>query len=256
MQRAGVAFAALAGIALAWASPAQELTDAELLERFGLQKDVLEAAREELGTTRGLKTRGLSLVTIEEVAPVTPDDSASVASTSEAAGATATVATPEPAGTGVTATTPETSDTTITAVKPEPAGTTIEAVAPVDPNKPIQVAVFQEDLQVNLRVRFGFDSAAINPAELPKLEQMCRVMKQATDVERFRIIGHTDASGTAAYNQNLSVLRAEEVARYLTGDCGIDPSRLEVMGLGERLLYDTEEPDGEANRRVEFQAVS
>jgi outer membrane protein OmpA-like peptidoglycan-associated protein len=229
MQRAVVAFATLAGIALATATPAQELSDAEVLERFGLQKEVMQAARGGLGTTRGLGTRGLSLVTLEEVTPEAepaPEAGVSVAST------------PETTSPAVTATTPMTTST------------------PVDPNKPIQVAVFQPDLQVNVRVRFGFDSAAIDRAEMPKLEQMCRVMKQATDVGKFRIIGHTDASGSEAYNESLSVLRAEEVARYLTAECGIEASRLEVMGLGERLLYDAERPDAETNRRVEFQVVS
>ncbi len=229
MQRAVVTFATLAGIALATATPAQELSDAEVLERFGLQKEVMQAATSGLGTTRGLGTRGLSLVTLEEVIPETqpaPESGVSVASA------------PETTTPAVTAGTPETTST------------------PIDPNKPIQVAVFQPDLQVNVRVRFGFDSAAIDRAEMPKLEQMCRVMKQATEVEKFRIVGHTDASGSDAYNERLSVLRAEEVARYLTTDCGIEASRLEVMGLGKRFLYDPAQPTGEVNRRVEFQVVS
>ena len=181
------------------------------------------------GTSRGLGTRGLSLVTLEEVTP-------------EAERA------PE-AGVSVASTPDNTSPTVM-------ANTAVTTSTPVDPNKPIQIAVFQEDLQVNVRIRFGFDSAAIDRAEKPKLEQMCRVMKQATDVDKFRIIGHTDASGSEAYNESLSVLRAEEVARYLTADCGIEASRLEVIGLGERFLYDNAQPNGEANRRVEFQVLS
>ncbi len=49
-----------------------------------------------------------------------------------------------------------------------------------------------EEQQVNLRVNFAFDSAAIAEAEKPKLRQLCSVMEE-TGVQLFRIIGHTDA---------------------------------------------------------------
>ncbi len=220
MPRAFLALAVAAGAALASGAGAQDLSDAELLERFSLQRDAITATRSGLGSTRSIGggTRGVSLVTLEDVA---------------------TDAAPQPsAETGVTV-----------------AGTSETVSAPVDPNQPIQVALFDPTLQVNIRVRFGFDSAAIDRAELPKLEQMCRVMSQATDVDRFRVIGHTDAAGTDAYNERLSMLRAEEVVRYLIDDCGIAAARLEAVGLGKRFLYDEADPKGDANRRVEFQVL-
>jgi OmpA-OmpF porin, OOP family len=219
MPRAFLAFAATACVALASGAVAQDLSDADLLERFNLQKDAMSAARSGLGNTRSIggATRGVSLVTLEDV-------------TTDAAA--------QPAEPGVTV-----------------AGTSETVSAPVDPNQPIQVALFDPGMQVNIRVRFGFDSAAIDRTELPKLEQMCRVMTQATDVERFRVIGHTDAAGTDAYNERLSMLRAEEVVRYLTDDCGIEAERLEAVGLGKRFLYDEANPKADANRRVEFQVL-
>lgn len=219
MHRAFLAFATMTGVALATTAVAQDLSDSEVLERFNLQKDAISATRSGLGATRSIggATRGVSLVTLEDVS----------------SGAESLVAEP-----GVTV-----------------AGTAETTSAPIDPNQPIQVALFDPGLQVNLRVRFGFDSAAIDRTELPKLEQMCRVMTQAADVERFRVIGHTDAAGTDAYNERLSMLRAEEVVRYLTDDCGIDAARLEAVGLGKRFLYDTTDPKADANRRVEFQVL-
>lgn len=219
MNRAVLALATVTGVAIAASAVAQDLSDAEVLERFNLQKDAITATRSGLGTTRSIggATRGVSLVTLEDVTPgaVTPADEPGVT----VAGAPETVS------------------------------------APTDPNQPIQVALFDPGLQINIRVRFGFDSAALDRTELPKLEQMCRVMTQAADVERFRIIGHTDAAGTDAYNERLSMLRAEEVVRYLTDDCGIDAARLEAVGLGKRFLYDAENPKADANRRVEFQVL-
>ena len=72
----------------------------------------------------------------------------------------------------------------------------------------------------------------------------------------LRIVGHTDASGPAGYNQKLSVLRAEEVQRFFVNDCGIAPDRLQAIGVGEQFPYDDARPAAGANRRVEFQAMS
>jgi outer membrane protein OmpA-like peptidoglycan-associated protein len=108
---------------------------------------------------------------------------------------------------------------------------------------------------VNIRIEFAFDSAALDDAQKPKLQKLCNVM-QSSDINLFRIIGHTDASGTADYNERLSRLRAEEVQRFFVNDCGIDPGRLEAVGLGKRFLLDNVDPRSEQNRRVEFQALS
>ncbi|MFN3825116.1 MAG: OmpA family protein [Pseudorhodobacter sp.] len=113
----------------------------------------------------------------------------------------------------------------------------------------------EKDDQVNVRITFDFDSAVLRAAEKPKLATLCEAMK-VVDVELFRIVGHTDASGSDAYNEKLSLLRAEEVKRYLVNDCGVAPTRLEAVGMGKRFLYNTEDPRADENRRVEFQALS
>ncbi len=109
--------------------------------------------------------------------------------------------------------------------------------------------------QVNIQIRFDFDSAALREDQKPKLASLCEAMK-STDINLFRIVGHTDSSGTAEYNQKLSLLRAEEVKRHLVSECGIDPNRLEAVGVGEAFPFDKNDPRADANRRVEFQAVS
>lgn len=109
--------------------------------------------------------------------------------------------------------------------------------------------------QVNIQIAFDFDSAALREDQKPKLASLCEVMK-VIDIEKFRIVGHTDASGSAEYNQTLSQLRAEEVKRYLVSDCGVAETRLEAVGVGKDFLYDKDDPKSEVNRRVEFQAMS
>lgn len=109
--------------------------------------------------------------------------------------------------------------------------------------------------QVNIQISFDFDSSALRADQKPKLATLCQVM-QTVDIEVFRIVGHTDASGSASYNERLSLLRAQEVKRFLVGDCGIAETRLEAVGVGEAFLLNKDDPRADANRRVEFQALS
>jgi OmpA-OmpF porin, OOP family len=135
--------------------------------------------------------------------------------------------------------------TTATAVPAAPATTSVTAAAyqPVDKGE-----------QVNIQISFDFDSATLREDQKPKLSTLCQVMK-SVDVSVFQIIGHTDSSGSAAYNENLSLLRAQEVKRFLVSDCAIPADRLEAIGMGERAPYDAADPRSDQNRRVEFQAL-
>ena len=98
-------------------------------------------------------------------------------------------------------------------------------------------------------------SAALRDDQKTKLATLCEVMKDG-ELGSFRIIGHTDASGSAGYNEKLSLLRAQEVKRFLTGDCGVAEDRLDAVGVGEAFPLDKQDPRGDVNRRVEFQALS
>ncbi|MBJ6372551.1 OmpA family protein [Sedimentitalea arenosa] len=108
--------------------------------------------------------------------------------------------------------------------------------------------------QVNIQIAFDFDSAALRNDQKPKLATLCDVMK-TVDVSVFQIVGHTDSSGSADYNERLSLLRAQEVKRHLVSDCGIAETRLEAIGMGEVAPYDSANPRADINRRVEFQAL-
>ena len=114
---------------------------------------------------------------------------------------------------------------------------------------------FDRDTQVNVRITFDFDSSALREDQKPRLAALCNVMRDI-DIDRFRIVGHTDAVGSHAYNLQLSLMRAEEVKRHLVSDCGIAADRLEAVGVGPDFLYDTDDPRSPDNRRVEFQALS
>lgn len=109
--------------------------------------------------------------------------------------------------------------------------------------------------QVQIQISFDFDSAALRADQKPKLATLCSVM-QGTDIGVFKIVGHTDTSGSASYNERLSLLRAQEVKRFMVSDCGIAEDRLQAVGVGEAFPLDKDDPRGDVNRRVEFQALS
>lgn len=130
--------------------------------------------------------------------------------------------------------------------------TTVEQTTVVPDDQYAKVDV---DVQVNVQISFDFDSAALKTSEKGKLASLCEAVK-TSDIPLFRIVGHTDASGTAIYNQTLSLLRAEEVKRYMVTECGIADTKLLAVGVGEDYPADAADPRADANRRVEFQVAS
>lgn len=199
----------------ATAASAQELTDDELEARLRGQMEALEAVREDPSLGA---SRGLVLTNIE------PDEEAEAGATVQSDPGT-----------------------------PAEPDTTVSTAGGVDSE--LTYVSFPEEQQVNVRVTFAFDSAALEEDQEPKLRQLCGVLTEM-DLGQLRIVGHTDAAGPAGYNQQLSVLRAEEVKRYFVNDCGIEASRLEAVGVGEQFPADSADPLAGENRRVEFQAMS
>ena len=70
------------------------------------------------------------------------------------------------------------------------------------------------------------------------------------------VAGHTDSTGSDAYNQGLSERRANSVSAYLSAQ-GVIPQRLITLGMGEkRPIADNASTSGrQANRRVEITMV-
>jgi outer membrane protein OmpA-like peptidoglycan-associated protein len=101
-------------------------------------------------------------------------------------------------------------------------------------------------------VNFEFNKADIRADAEPILDEAVTVLLEETDVNVI-VEGHTDSIGSEAYNQKLSLRRAQAVYDYL-GDAGIDPLRMRVRGYGEsRPVASNETDDGRAeNRRVEL----
>ncbi|MDH5528878.1 MAG: OmpA family protein [Paracoccaceae bacterium] len=207
---------------------------------FENQRDAFRAAR---ASSTGM-TRGLTLITLDNV-EVTTD------SPNLAAPAVGDVN----VGLGTSA---DEGAISLGAVPLAPLEPNQDQIASAEGTTQVQPVVFGDlapELQINVHIKFDFDSAALTDAQKPLLNQLCTVMR-SSDISLFRIVGHTDASGSDEYNEKLSQLRAGEVRRYLINDCGIAADRLEAVGLGERFLADKADPNASENRRVEFQALS
>jgi OOP family OmpA-OmpF porin len=102
-------------------------------------------------------------------------------------------------------------------------------------------------------ILFDVDSDRIRPESAATLKGIASGL-QASAGSRFLIEGHTDATGTAAHNLELSQRRAEAVKSVLVGQFGLDGARLATAGLGaSKPVASNDTPQGRAeNRRVEF----
>jgi outer membrane protein OmpA-like peptidoglycan-associated protein len=107
-------------------------------------------------------------------------------------------------------------------------------------------------LTVDSEVSFDFDRYAIKSAFRPSLQKLAGVINKY-DRTVVHVIGHTDSTGPANYNQRLSERRAESVANYLA-DRGVSRSRLHTEGRGEYEPRDSNatEAGRQLNRRVEI----
>lgn len=104
-------------------------------------------------------------------------------------------------------------------------------------------------------VTFATDSSDLSPAFFDVLGSVAKVLDKY-DQTVVEVAGHTDSTGTNAYNQTLSERRAVSVAKYLENQ-GVLSQRVITIGMGEeRPVADNSSDSGrQANRRVEITMV-
>ncbi|MBS0342648.1 MAG: OmpA family protein [Proteobacteria bacterium] len=102
---------------------------------------------------------------------------------------------------------------------------------------------------------FDFDKSVLKPEGRAKLDDLVNKIR-GVNLEVIIAVGHTDSIGTDAYNQKLSVRRAEAVKAYLVSK-GIERNRVYTEGKGEKQpVADNRTKEGRAkNRRVEIEVV-
>ncbi|PZQ67383.1 MAG: hypothetical protein DI563_21580 [Variovorax paradoxus] len=138
------------------------------------------------------------------------------------------------------------------ALVPAPAATPAAPVAPAAPAAP---PVAASKVTFAADAFFDFDKSVLKPEGRAKLDDLVSKIR-GINLEVIIAVGHTDSIGSVAYNQRLSVRRAEAVKAYLVSK-GIERNRVYTEGKGKsQPIADNRTKEGRAkNRRVEIEVV-
>ncbi|MFP5473458.1 MAG: outer membrane protein OmpA [Gammaproteobacteria bacterium] len=144
-------------------------------------------------------------------------------------------------------------DGALVTAAPAPVAAPPAAVTPPAPPAPPAVAASKVTFAAD--AFFDFDKSVLKPEGRAKLDDLVSKIK-GINLEVIIAVGHTDSIGTDAYNQKLSVRRAEAVKAYLVSK-DIERNRVYTEGKGEKQpVADNRTKEGRAkNRRVEIEVV-
>jgi OOP family OmpA-OmpF porin len=127
-------------------------------------------------------------------------------------------------------------------------------------NKPVVKDIALQPVQQNAKVIlnnlfFDLNEYELKPESITELKEVVNFMNQNPTL-RIEISGHTDASGTEAYNLQLSAKRAQAVADYLKQN-QVSDKRFVTKGYGSQqpLASNTTEENRQLNRRIEFKIL-
>ena len=124
------------------------------------------------------------------------------------------------------------------------ASTTVNVVPPGAPT-PID--------KLTIHVNFDVDKAQVRKEDVPDLQKALAFVKKYPGY-KISVEGHTDSTGSAKYNEALSVKRAEAVKKYLLDNGATDGDKIKAAGFGEtKPIADNKTAKGRfENRRVEI----
>ncbi len=105
----------------------------------------------------------------------------------------------------------------------------------------------------DLEIYFNLNSAEITGEARPALRELGLALRNVQLKDAVILLnGHTDATGSAEHNQQLSQARAKSVRTFLIDNFGVSANQLIAVGYGEEQLKNSAEPDAGENRRVQI----
>lgn len=100
---------------------------------------------------------------------------------------------------------------------------------------------------------YDYNSADLRPESRLELDRLVKLMQLQPEM-KITVCGHTDSVGSATYNAQLSLKRAESVKQYVASKGAVDVSRINVKGFGSQqpAAPNSTEEGRQKNRRITF----
>jgi OOP family OmpA-OmpF porin len=144
---------------------------------------------------------------------------------------------------------------------PAPAPVVTPPAPPPPPPPPAPAPAPVQRITLDAKTLFDFDKAVLKPEGKAAIDsQVVGRLNQIQKLEVVLVTGHADRLGSDAYNQDLSLRRANAVRDYLVFK-GVPRDRIETLGMGEKQpVVQCDQKDRKAliaclapNRRVEVE---
>lgn len=122
----------------------------------------------------------------------------------------------------------------------------------IDAGKLAEGKLLYETVLTDDKVKFGFDTSDLSPEAKAAIDEFASQLKTQNAGVYIEIQGHTDSVGSEKYNEELGLLRAEAVRRYLSQQHQFPLHRINVISYGESAaVSDNSTREGRSqNRRV------
>lgn len=133
-----------------------------------------------------------------------------------------------------------------------------QAAAPVQAAAAVQASApaLPQVRAVDLEIPFEFNSDRLTESGREVLDSLGQALNsgELAGIRTIVLEGHTDAKGSADYNQALSLKRARSVRTFLQSR-NVPAYKLRAVGKGESELADPTDPEGAINRRVRVMVI-